>query len=68
RMVWAGVPVINVPTKVRYVAEEDGGVSHFRLFRDNVLISWMHTRLMVTKIFSALLGRRLPPKKRALTG
>ncbi len=23
-----------------------GGVSHFRLVRDNVLISWMHTRLV----------------------
>ena len=54
RMVWGGVPVINVPTRVRYVPREEGGVSHFRLGRDNVLISWMHTRLMIG------FGLRLP--------
>jgi len=42
RLVWAGVPVVNVPTRVRYF---DGGISHFDLVRDNVRISWLHTRL-----------------------
>lgn len=58
RLVWRGVPVINVPTKVRYVGRDEGGVSHFRLFKDNALISWMHTRLCVTKIFGSLIGRK----------
>ncbi len=58
RLVWRGVPVINLPTKVRYVSREEGGVSHFRLFKDNFLISWMHTRLCVQKIFGTLIGRR----------
>ncbi|MEE9609270.1 MAG: glycosyltransferase family 2 protein [Myxococcota bacterium] len=42
RLVWAGVPVVNVPTRVRYF---DGGISHFDLVRDNLRISWLHTRL-----------------------
>lgn len=42
RMHWAGVPVVNLPTAVRY---PDDGVSHFDLCRDNLRISAMHTRL-----------------------
>lgn len=42
RLVWAGVPVVNVPTAVRYPAD---GVSHFDVVADNARISWMHTRL-----------------------
>jgi glycosyltransferase involved in cell wall biosynthesis len=45
RLVWAGCPVVNVPTRVRYLTADEGGVSHFRMFRDNVRISWCHTRL-----------------------
>jgi glycosyltransferase involved in cell wall biosynthesis len=44
RLVWAGLPVINLPTKVRY---HEGGVSHFHLVRDNARISWMHSKLVV---------------------
>jgi len=58
RLVWHGVPVINLPTRVRYVSADEGGVSHFRLFKDNVLISWMHTRLCIEKIFGTLRGRK----------
>lgn len=43
RLAWRGVPLFNVPTKVIY---PDDGVSHFDLLRDNVRISWMHTRLV----------------------
>lgn len=49
RMVWMNVPVINVPTSVRYVSEEDGGVSHYRAFRDNVLVALLHTRLCILR-------------------
>jgi len=42
RLVWRGVPVINQPTRVSYPSD---GVSHFRALQDNLLISWMHTRL-----------------------
>ncbi len=51
RLVWMGLPVINVPTKVRYVSAEEGGVSHFNVFWDNVLISVMHTRLAMMRVF-----------------
>ncbi|MGB1199944.1 MAG: glycosyltransferase family 2 protein [Cognaticolwellia aestuarii] len=42
RLYWQGVSFIFVPTKVKY---PEDGVSHFRPFNDNVLISWLHTRL-----------------------
>lgn len=51
RLYWRGIHVVNLQTPVRYPAD---GVSHFRLWRDNVLISRMHTRL-----FFGML-RRLP--------
>jgi polyprenyl-phospho-N-acetylgalactosaminyl synthase len=54
RLVWRSSPIINIPTKVRYVSKEQGGVSHFRLFRDNVLITWMHTRLVIGAILRLL--------------
>lgn len=43
RLHWDGTPIISQPTKVAYPAD---GSSHFRLWRDNCLISWMHTRLV----------------------
>jgi predicted LPLAT superfamily acyltransferase len=55
RMVWAGVPTVNLRTRVRYLRREEGGVSHFHLFRDNVRISWMHTRLVTLAILRLLL-------------
>lgn len=56
RLVWAGVEVVNLPTRVRYLSDDEGGVSHFRMFRDNVRISWMHTRLMLRAIAWALMA------------
>lgn len=42
RLAWEGVPISNVPTAVTY---PPGGLSHFRLLRDNLRISGTHTRL-----------------------
>ncbi|SDF41497.1 glycosyltransferase family 2 protein [Duganella sp. OV458] len=42
RLFWDGAQVINLGTRVSYPSD---GVSHFRVWRDNVLISWMHTVL-----------------------
>ena len=47
RLSWAGVPAINVAASVRYLSAEEGGVSHFNYLRDNVLLTWMHTRLFI---------------------
>jgi glycosyltransferase involved in cell wall biosynthesis len=46
RVCWRGVPVLNVPTPVRYISAAEGGVSQFRYVRDNALLTWMHARLM----------------------
>jgi glycosyltransferase involved in cell wall biosynthesis len=58
RLVWAGVAVVNQPTRVHYPV---GGISHFRVWRDNVLISAMHTRLFFGMLWRAplLLARKL---------
>jgi glycosyltransferase involved in cell wall biosynthesis len=55
---WAGAPVLNLGTRVRYLSAAQGGVSHFRLWRDNVLISWMHTRMCLALIFRLLFRTR----------
>ncbi len=47
RLCWQGVPMINVDTPVRYLTTAEGGVSQFRYFRDNTLLTWMHARLMI---------------------
>lgn len=46
RLAWRGVPIINLPTPVRYPRKEDGGISQFRYLRDNTLLTWMHMRLL----------------------
>lgn len=58
RLHWRGVPVVNRPTPVTYPT---GGVSHFRLWRDNWLISCMHARLFFGMLRRAprLISRRL---------
>jgi hypothetical protein len=47
RLAWRGIKPINRDAPVRYLTAEEGGVSHFRYGRDNVLLTWMHTRLMI---------------------
>jgi len=42
RWYWSGEPIAQIQTNVSYPSN---GLSHFKLFRDNILISWMHTRL-----------------------
>lgn len=41
-LVWRGAPVVNVPTPVTYPTD---GVSHYRMWQDNVRMVWMHARL-----------------------
>jgi glycosyltransferase involved in cell wall biosynthesis len=43
RLYWRGLDVVSVPTQVTY---PEGGVSNFHLWRDNLMISAMHTRLV----------------------
>ena len=61
RLAWRGVKPINLDAPVRYLSAEEGGVSHFRYGRDNLLLTWMHTRLMVEFVcrLPLLMWRRL---------
>jgi hypothetical protein len=44
RLIWRGLPVRNLPTRVIY---PENGLSHFRMWEDNLRISVMHTRLLL---------------------
>ena len=61
RMCWRGVRPINLPAPVKYINVADGGVSHFNYLRDNLLLSWMHSRLFAGFLLRLplLLWRRL---------
>jgi len=47
RLCWRGVVPVNLPAPVKYLQAHEGGVSHFNYRRDNLLLTWMHIRLMV---------------------
>ena len=59
RLCWRGVTPINFPTKVRYFARCDGGVSHFHYLRDNFVLGFMYLRLL-----AKLLARKFRPSRR----
>jgi len=46
RLCWKGLVPINIDSPVKYFKAAEGGVSHFRYVRDNILISSMHARLL----------------------
>ena len=60
RLAWAGVPIVNVPVRVRYFA---GGRSHFRLVRDNVRIAATYGRLLLARIGRALDRAQMPVER-----
>lgn len=57
RLHWAAQPMVWLPTRVHYPAD---GISHFRAWQDNWLISKMHARLFFGMLRRApgLLARR----------
>jgi glycosyltransferase involved in cell wall biosynthesis len=61
RLAWRGVKPVNRDAPVKYLSAEEGGVSHFRYGRDNALLTWMHTRLMIGFVLRlpVLVWRRL---------
>ena len=58
RLHWSGVAMRWLPTRVGYPRD---GVSHFRMVRDNWLITLMHTQLFFGMLLRAprLVARRL---------
>ena len=66
RLAWRGVKPVNVDAPVKYLRADEGGVSHFHYLRDNLLLTWMHTRLMIGFLLRLpwlawRRQRRLPP-------
>ncbi|SFB73169.1 Glycosyltransferase involved in cell wall bisynthesis [Polaromonas sp. OV174] len=61
RMCWLGVKPVNIPATVKYFRPDEGGVSHFNYLRDNLLLTWMHSRLLLGFILRlpVLLVRRI---------
>jgi glycosyltransferase involved in cell wall biosynthesis len=57
RLVWMGVPVLNVATRVSYFPD---GISHFDVVRDYIRLAWLYTRLAIGMLLRApaLLRRR----------
>lgn len=61
RLYWSGVETVFLPTHVHYPVD---GISHFRLFRDNVRMVWMHVRLLAAALLrSPMLFRRMLRRK-----
>jgi len=61
RLVWRGLRPVNIDAPVRYLRADEGGVSHFNYLRDNVLLTWMHARLLGESVVRVplLLSRRI---------
>jgi glycosyltransferase involved in cell wall biosynthesis len=61
RLCWRGLRPVNLPAAIRYFRADEGGVSHFKYVRDNVLLAGMHSRLMFGFIIRLpwLLARRI---------
>ncbi|MBV9748523.1 MAG: glycosyltransferase family 2 protein [Acetobacteraceae bacterium] len=70
RLCWCGTGIVNLPAPVRYLRADEGGVSHFRYGRDNLLLTWMHVRLMLGFLARSplLLARRAWVGRAALPG
>lgn len=61
---WRGWPIFQTATKVIYPQD---GISHFQLFHDNKLITWMHFRLFAGMLWRSprLIARWFQPPRKA---
>jgi glycosyltransferase involved in cell wall biosynthesis len=50
RLAQEGTPIVNLPTPVRYRTNAQGGISHFRYLRDNILLVRTHANLLARAI------------------
>lgn len=66
RLCWRGVRPVNKDAPVKYWGAHEGGVSHFHYGRDNLLLTFMHIRLMLGLMghLPVLLRRRLGQDQR----
>ena len=72
RLFWRNVDIKFIATKVDY---PEDGQSHFRALHDNVLISWLHTRLVIGMlmrfpylVMSRFVKSKAKSKEKAKTG
>jgi hypothetical protein len=58
RLVWEGVPLVNVDTRVHYYAN---GISHFDVLSGHLRMAWLYRRLALGMVPRArrLLARRV---------
>ncbi len=65
RLSWRGVAAINQPAPVRYFRAVEGGVSHFRYGRDNLLLARMHLCLIAGSLarLPRLISKMLTPSR-----
>ena len=68
RLCWEGLEPLNLPAPVRYLRPDEGGISHFRYWRDNTLLTWMHLRLLAGTLWRLprLLQQRYATRGRRL--
>ena len=61
RLHWRGLPVLNAPVRVTYPTD---GVSHFHVLKDNLRLTWMHTRLVCGLLLRLprILARKFRPR------
>jgi glycosyltransferase involved in cell wall biosynthesis len=66
---WRGIPIINVPTPVRYLTKAEGGVSHYHYLRDNVRLVTLFLRHFPGALlrWPLILSWRLAGKARAVS-
>jgi glycosyltransferase involved in cell wall biosynthesis len=62
RLHWQGVRPINVVTPVRYFRRDEGGISHFKYLRDNLLLAAMYCRLSA-ELLARTTSRLLRPSR-----
>jgi hypothetical protein len=60
RLLWSGIRPVNLHAPVIYPPRAEGGISHFRYIRDNLLLVQTHTRLFFGMLvrFRRLLKQR----------
>jgi glycosyltransferase involved in cell wall biosynthesis len=61
RLCWEGLQPENIDAPVKYFNADQGGVSHFKYVRDNILLTWMHSRLFLEFLvrLPSLVARRM---------
>lgn len=50
QLMWRDIPVRHIPVGVHYPAD---GISHFKMWRDNARITWLHLKLLAGMLIRA---------------